>query len=95
MSAPKNHTEMVLYDRFVYGSQFSGEKKIILNSILGCHDIKQKASLIFLVHPIQDCKGPYLTDQVHTEPYQTMKDSIRPYRTIQDLHKTKQDYTGL
>ena len=44
--APKYRTEMVLYSKFAYGSQFSGEKKRFKNPILGYQDIKQKPSLI-------------------------------------------------
>ena len=42
---------MVMYSKFTYGSQFSGEKKIG-NPVLGCRDIKQKRSLLFLGHPL-------------------------------------------
>ena len=45
--------KLVLYFVFTYGSQFSGEKKQFENLILGCQDIKQKPSLIFLGHPVE------------------------------------------
>ena len=39
-----------MYSKFVYGSQFSGEKQFKI-PILGCRDIKQKPSLILFGTP--------------------------------------------
>ena len=42
---------MVLYSKFAYGSQFSGEKKQFKSPIIGCRDIKQNPSLILFGTP--------------------------------------------
>ena len=47
--APKYCTEMVLYSKFAYGSQFSGEKKKqVENPIPGYQDINPKMIFVFL-----------------------------------------------
>ena len=38
---------MVLYSKFLYGSQFWGEKKRFKNPILGCEDISKNPVLFF------------------------------------------------
>ena len=56
ISAPWYRTEMVLYSKFAYGSQFSEEKKQFKNPIVGYRDIKQKPSLIFFGTPCRETK---------------------------------------
>ena len=51
ISAPLYLTELVLYSKYAYGSQFSGEKKRLKNPILGFQDIKQTPSLILFRTP--------------------------------------------
>ena len=50
ISAHKSRTEMVVYSKFAYGSQFSGGKGFE-NPILGCWDIKRNPSLILFGTP--------------------------------------------
>ena len=52
---------MVLYSKFAYGSQFSGEKKRFVNPFIGYRDIKQTRWLIVI-----KCLG------IQTEKQQTL-----------------------
>ena len=52
ISAPKYHTEMVLYSRFLYGSQFSGEKNDLKIRYLVTEILSKHGVLFFLGHPV-------------------------------------------
>ena len=51
-SAPFNRTKMVLYSKWPYGSQFSGEKKDLKIRSLVAEILSKNPVLFFLGHPV-------------------------------------------
>ena len=51
ISAPWYHTELVLYSKFAYGSQFSREKNVLKLRYLVVEILSKNGVLFFLGHP--------------------------------------------
>ena len=52
ISVPLNRTEMVLYSKFAYGSQFSGEKNILKIRYMVVEILSKNPVSFFLGHPV-------------------------------------------